>query len=119
MPESFPASDMTPAEHAEVERMLAELRECGYRDVAEHGQLRPGVRIRHRGHQWPEALSKGTGVVVAITEKPDSSWSRAYGAADVELITLSDRERYGSRLSQLAQYHVATIPRWDAEVPDA
>lgn len=114
MSESLPPNDMTPDEVAEVERMLGELRKRGYRDVAEHGELRPGVRIRHRGQRWSEALDKGTGVVLAITERPDSSWSQTYRTADIELITLADQERFGSRLSQVAQYHVATVQRWDA-----
>ena len=102
-------SDLTAEEQQRVDEMLAGLHERGYVDVAEHGKLRPGVRIRHRGEQYYEALEHGTGVVVAITEKPDSSWSRTYGMADIELITVSDEARFDSRLSQLAQYHVDVI----------
>lgn len=102
-------SDLTAKEQQQIDEMLAGLHAHGYVDVADHKQLRPGVRIRHRGEQYYEALAHGTGVVVAITEKPDSAWSRTYGAADVELITLSDTARFSSRLSQLAQYHVAVI----------
>jgi len=89
--------------------MLDGLHAHGYVDVAEHGKLRPGVRIRHRGERYPEALEHGTGIVLAITERPDSPWSKTYGAADIELITLSDKARFNSRLSQLAQYHVDVI----------
>jgi len=102
--ETFPNLDEQEA--TEVERMLAELHACGYQDIAEFGRLKPGTRIRHKGHQWFEAITEGTGVVVAITEKPDSSWSLSWGAADIELIALWDRPSFGSRLSQLAQYHV-------------
>jgi hypothetical protein len=100
---------MTDEERTEVDAALAALRERGYQDIEEHGQLRPGVRIRHRGERYHEALEHGTGIVLAITEKPDSAWSRTYGTADIELITLSDTARFNSRLSQLAQYHVAVI----------
>lgn len=91
--------------------MLAELHEHGYQDVAEHGRIRPGVRIRHTGHRWPEAYDEGSGVVLAVTEKPDSSWSQSWGRPDVELIALWDRDQGFSRLSQLAQYHVEVIER--------
>lgn len=100
---------MTDGERAEVDAMLAALRERGYQNVAEHGQLRPGTRIRHRGERYYEALEHGTGVVLAITEKPDSSWSRTWRMPDIELITLSDKPRFDSRLSRVAQYHVAVI----------
>lgn len=103
-------ADLTPEESEAVARMLGELHGYGYQDVAEHGRLQPGARIRHRGHRWYEALERGTGVVVAITEKPDSVWSRSWGAPDIELIALWDEPRFtGGRLSQLAQYHVAAI----------
>jgi hypothetical protein len=98
---------ITEDEKARAAAMLAELHAYGYQDVAEHGDLRPGVRIRHRGHQYPEAYDNGTGVVVAITHKPDSAWSQSYRTADVEMVVLWDRPGLcDSRLSQVAQYHV-------------
>lgn len=100
---------LEPDEQAKVAEMLAGLHACGYRDVEAHGALRPGVRIRHAGHRWDEAIDAGTGFVVAITEKPDSPWSRSWGRPDVELITVSDKPFLNSRLSQLAQYHVVVI----------
>lgn len=102
-------SDLTAEEQAKAAAMVAELHDYGYRDVEQHGRLKPGVRIRHIGHKWPEAYDFGTGIVVAITEKPDSAWSRSWGKADVELIALWDRPGFGSRLSQVAQYHVEVI----------
>jgi hypothetical protein len=100
---------LEPDEEAKVAEILAGLHAHGYRDVDAHGALRPGVRIRHVGHQWCEAINAGTGFVVAITEKPDSAWSRTWGKPDVELITVSDKPFLDSRLSQLAQYHVVVI----------
>lgn len=111
MTASIPAPELTPRESAEVAALLAELRECGYRDVDHHGALRAGVRIRHYGHQWPGAYDDGTGVVVAVTEKPDSAWSRTWGKPDVELIAAWDRPGVTGRVSQLAQYHVEVIAR--------
>ncbi len=101
---------MTPEETAEADAMLAELHRYGYRDVDHHGDLRPGARIRHGGHRWPGAYDNGTGVVVAVTEKPDSAWSQSWGKPDVELIALWDRAGLGGgRLSQVAQYHVQAV----------
>lgn len=104
------AYDMTTDEAAEAEAMLAQLHADGYRDIPEHGSLRPGVRIRHRGDQYPQAYDHGTGVVLHVTEKSPSSWSVSYGAPDIEMVVLYDRPRLGgSRLSQLAQYHVEVV----------
>jgi hypothetical protein len=104
--------DMTSDETAELARLLAELHASGYQDVHHHLELRAGARIRHGGHQWPEAYTNGTGTVLAVTRRPDSTWSRQYGLPDVELVALWDQPRPfddSSRLSQLAQYHVEAI----------
>lgn len=103
-------TEMTPEEQQLAEEMLAGLHERGYVDVAEHKKLRPGSRVRHSGQRWHEALTEGTANVVAITEKPGSSWSRTYGMPDIEMVVLFDKPGItDSRLSQLAQYHVAVI----------
>jgi len=102
-------------ERAEISRMTTQLREHGYVDLDEYTYprsgrvLRVGSRIRHGGEQYPEALTHGTGNVVALLHKPDSAWSRSYRAPDIELVVLHDRPRSESRLSQLAQYHVEVI----------
>lgn len=96
---------LTEVEQSEATAMLAVLHESGYRDVEAHGALKPGVRIRHRGHQWPGAYTDGTGNVLAITRSPRT----VQGMPDVELIAVWDEERFGSRLSQLAQYHVDVV----------
>jgi hypothetical protein len=103
--------DLTAAETAGLAAKLKELHDCGYKDVTEHGALRIGTRIRGRSEQYHEALLHGTGIVIAITEKPDSAWSSSWGMPDVELIVLRDKARFEdwSRLSQLAQYHVAVV----------
>lgn len=97
---------LEPEERAEYEQKLAELHERGYVDIENHKGLSVGVRVRHRGHQWPAAYRDGTGTVLAITEKPDSVWSRSWGAPDIEMVVLFDTATFGSRLSMLAQYHV-------------
>lgn len=102
-------TEMTDEERAAVTVLLADLHEAGYRNIAEWRELKPGMRIRRRSQEYPEAYEHGTGVVVAITEKPDSAWSKTYGAADIEMVILSDRSDFGSRLTTLAQYHVAVI----------
>jgi hypothetical protein len=107
--------ELTPEERQEVERTLSELREHGYVDIDHHGELRPGVRVRHRGHQWSEAIQRGTGNVVAITEKPNSAWSDTWRMADVEMVVVFDKPwPASSRLSQLAQYHVVRVEVADA-----
>ena len=100
-------AEMTPEEQAEFDKTLAELHARGYVDIDAHKELRPGVRVRHRGHQWPGAHRHGTGAVLALTEKPDSAWSLSWGMADIEMVVLWDKPwPLDSRLSKLAQYHV-------------
>ncbi|PZG16476.1 hypothetical protein C1I95_17360 [Micromonospora craterilacus] len=104
---------LTPEEAAKLDTMQASLRECRYVDIPDHRGLRPGARVYHSGHQWPGAAYDGTGVVLAVTERPDSPWSQTYRAPDVELIVLWDRPVLGSssRLSQSASYriHLAAV----------
>lgn len=102
--------ELTTAEQSELDQLLACLRDAGYVDIENHNDLRVGARIRHVGHQWPQAYEHGTGVILALTERPNSPWSRSWHARDIELIALWDQPRpFGSRLSQLAQYHVAWV----------
>ncbi len=104
--------EMTDHERDQLAEMLkADLHAYGYRDIKEHEGLRIGTRIRHRRERWPEAYTRGTAYVVALTHKPDSAWSREWGMPDVELIALFDKPSLPghSRLSQLAQYHVSII----------
>jgi hypothetical protein len=101
--------NLTPEVSAEATEMLAKLHDLGYRDVPEHGSLRPGVRIRHVGDRWSGAYENGTGIVLAVTEKPNSSWSVSWRMPDVELIALWDRPNTRGWLSGLAQYHVEVI----------
>lgn len=102
-------ADLTTDEQAKFAEMLTALHERGYGDVPKHGELHPGARIRHRGHRWPGAYTNGTGVVLAITEKPDSAWSVSWRMPDVELVALWDRDHGAGRLSMLAQYHVDAV----------
>lgn len=103
------AAVMTTEERTAADKILADLHASGYRDVEQLGTLKPGTRIRHVGHQWSAACTNGTGVILAITEKPDSSWSQDWHMPDVELIALWDPAVFGHRLSQLAQYHVEAV----------
>ncbi len=111
---------VVPAEFAEeyaefaeeYAAMQAALTAAGYRPV-DYATLPPGERVRHRGEQWPEAYDQGTGVVLAVMEKPNSAWSQSWGGADVELIVLKDKPLLPglSRLAQLANYHVQAVNR--------
>lgn len=106
--------ELTADEQTTLAKQLGELHEHGYVSVDQHAYpsgvvLKPGTRIRHSGHRYVEAILNGTGYVVAITEKPDSAWSRVYGMADVELVAVFDRDHFGGQLTTLAQYHVAVI----------
>lgn len=104
-------ADLTPAEATALDEMRAKLHAFGYVDIEQHGDLRPGTRIRHAGQRWPEAYEHGTGVVLALTERPNSAWSLSWGRPDIEMVVLWDRPwPLDSRLSQLAQYHVAVVP---------
>lgn len=96
---------LTPTEKARAAELHRELLAAGYQDAA-HKLLQPGARVRHRGHQYPEAFRAGTGTVIYVTENPDSAWSRTYSAPDIELIVLWDTTR---SLSQVANYHVDLI----------
>lgn len=100
-------TDLTPDDRARYELMRKGLAARGFEDVAEAGGLRVGTRIRHQGHQWPGAGVKGTGVVAALTQYPhETAWSRRAGRLEVELIAVWDRTSFGTRLSQLGDYHV-------------
>jgi hypothetical protein len=101
--------EMTAEVREQAEAMLAELHKRGYRDIPEHRSIAVGTRIRHTGDRWAEAYIDGTGVVVALTEKPGSSWSASWHMPDIELIALWDRPDTRGWLSQLAQYHVDVI----------
>jgi hypothetical protein len=103
------APHLTPEVAAKAAEMLAALNARGYQDIDAHGDLRPGTRIRHVGDRWSGAYDNGTGVVLAITVKANSSWSATWGAPDVELIALWDRPDTRGWLSGLAQYHVDVI----------
>lgn len=114
--QTLPVAEPIEAELAGIDRMVAELHTRGYVDLDEHTYprtgkvLQVGARVRHCGEQYWQAYQRGTGNVVALLHKPNSSWSRSYGTADVELIMLRDTESVaGSRLPQVAQYHVGPI----------
>jgi len=85
-----------------METVVADMLRRGFVEIQEFGALKPGVRVRHSGQQWPDAYRLGTGSVERIFHKPDSSWEQKYGRPDVELIMKRDD---GTR-SMLADYHV-------------
>lgn len=105
------AGDLTPDEQERLAAMVKELINHGYQEITGHGRLKVGTRIRHQGHQWTEAFRDGTGIVAALTERPDSPWSMSWNMPDIELIALWDKPQglIPSRLSGVAQYHVDVI----------
>lgn len=109
-------ADLTPEERDEAALLLANLRSRGYVDRERFNELVPGARVRHRGHQYPEAYPTGTGVVVGIVERPDSAWSQSWRMPDIEMVVAWDRPAFlgASRLSTVAQYHVYLV-RVDTE----
>lgn len=106
-----PLDDLTDDERAEADTMVADLRGRGYRRRKRFNELAPGVRVRHCGHQWPEAYADGTAVVVAITERDPSAWAREWRMPDIEMVVAYDRPilEGRSRLVMLAQYHVQVV----------
>jgi hypothetical protein len=107
----IPAFELAPAERAEADRMLTELRAAGYTPADRIGMLATGVRIRHRGHQWIDALTDGSGHVVAVVERAAQPGFANFVSRDVELIAVWDRapDVRMSRLSQHADRHVVAI----------
>lgn len=102
-------ADLAPDVLAEAASLLDELLSRGYVEKEFHNELRPGARVRHRGHQYPEAYQRGTGVVLHVTQKSPSSWEQSWRMPDVELVVLWDREQLWGRMSLLAQYHVHLV----------
>lgn len=95
-----------------IAEQRAQLEARGYVEVPEYGGIRPGVRIRHRGHQWAEAYRDGTATVVAVYERPDSSWSRTWRMADVEVVHQADDVPVGWCPATWAQYHLEVVVPW-------
>lgn len=90
---------MTPQERAE------DLILNGYQEVTELGALKVGQRVRHYSEQWSGAYEKGTATIARIFHHPNSSWSQAYNAKDVELIVTRDDGSSG----YWANYHTETL----------
>ena len=88
---------LTDAEQALLDSLL----EYNYVQVEAYGRLRAGTRV---------LIGSGPGTVVAVTEKPDSAWSKSWHMDDVELIVRPDDRdvpHYGP--AQVAQYHIRQI----------
>ena len=106
---------LAPDVRAEAASLLDELLSRGYVEKESHNELRPGARVRHRGHRYPEAFARGTGVVLHVTEKEQSGWSQTWRMPDVEMVVLWDRAQFGARMSLLAQYHVHHVAVSDVD----
>lgn len=84
---AFPLPEATLAE---FERRHDKLLERGYVDVAQHGGLRPGARVRNRGQQYTKARWDGTATLLAVMLKDPSPWAKKYGQPDVEVLVAND-----------------------------
>lgn len=95
-----------------------DLEQHGYVEVDEHGWIKPGVRVRHVGEQYPEAYDKGTSVVLAVMHKPDSAWSQKYHQADLEIIVERDKPQFGRRITNWAHYQTERAYEQPKEASD-
>lgn len=101
-------ASLAPDLRQRAEELLAGLRGRGYRDRERFNELEPGARVRHRGHQYPEAYRAGTGTIVAVTERDPSAWSESWGLPDVEIVVAWDDPSLW-RVSNVAQYHIYAV----------
>lgn len=64
--------------------------------------IEPGDRMRHSGHQWPEAFQNGTGEVLAIMRRHDD---------EIEVVVQYDDGDFISagRVVALADYRVCLL----------
>jgi hypothetical protein len=92
-----------------IQGQREQLEAHGYMEVAEHGRLKPGARVCHRGQRWYEAIMKGTATIVAVYEKPDSPWSVEWHMPDIEVIAQRDDEPEGRCPITWAQYHCTVV----------
>jgi hypothetical protein len=100
---------LTPEGEARLktEDYLADMRERGYVEIRVFGDLRAGVRVRHRGEQYLEAYRDGTGNVLHVLQRDPSPWARSYGHADVELVVKHDDPTRSPMY--VADYHVEIV----------
>lgn len=83
--------------------IIAGLLEHGFVEVQECDRLRVGTRVRHNGHQWPDAYISGTGNVERIFHLPKSSWEQRYGRPNIEIIMRRDNGDF----MFVADYHLS------------
>lgn len=92
---------------AEVARLRARLLADGYRELETYRDLRAGVRVHGAGERWWEAHREGTGAVAAVFQKDPSTWAETWRCDDVEVLVVRDEGHAGSRVAQLANYHLS------------
>lgn len=94
--------------------LRAGLLDVGYTEVAGFTRsgrtLTAGQRVHHRGEQFRQAYEDGTAIVLAVFHNIGSPWEREYGRPDVELLVLTDRDRFGGgHIGQWADYHTCLV----------
>jgi hypothetical protein len=87
----------------------ATLEALGYKDIPETPSgIVVGDRIRHVSHRYSEAYTKGTGTVLAIMRRENSTWEQDYGQPDIELLVQHDW-RDSTEVTKWADYHCVRI----------
>ena len=93
---------MSTETKSDVEEALAPMLADGF-DHYEHEHIKPGVRVRNRGEQYPEARQWGTAEVVAVLRKP-GAWEKKWGRLNIEVLVRRDRADFGPELTWWADY---------------
>lgn len=87
--------------HYKAAAYASDLLARGYVEIPDHNGLRPGVRVRHVGEQYPGA-SEGTATVLRVFKSPRV----IQGDPDVELIVKRDKPSFwGEDYGYWADYH--------------
>ena len=87
-----------PMDQDRAERQAQSLLMCGYTEVQEVATFKVGARVRHVGHQYPEARN-GTATIERIFTR----------GVDVEMIVKRDAPEFGSEYGYWANYHTRVI----------
>lgn len=103
-----PLAALTESERAQYERYRSSLLGSGFIVGFERRgkRLAPGVRVSHCGERRAAAYREGTATVVQVFHEPSSQWEKDWGRPNVEVLALTDRDRFGlGRVAGWADYH--------------
>ena len=102
---------MDDPDNCTAEQILSNLESRGYRQVHAFNELIPGARVRHVGEQYTDAIIHGTARIIAVLQKPSSSWEMSNDRPDIEVIIQRDPERVRGMpaVAQWADYHTVVV----------